>query len=351
MRRAAIGLFALLLAAAAGALYWRSRSPDLPSPPTEADLAALRAERDELQKRFRAAVIAHGEKSVAQAPKAGLMIGIPTSFTRSILEQIVTGLFDQLTLTLKNLKVHKEGEVKAKMVFAKRKVGAFVLDVQIHEVKGILRPGKPKVTFTHNRVAVELPVKLAEGRGDAEIRLQWDSKGLAAGAVCGDTDVTKPVTGGVIPQDYQLGGAFAIAASGSKITLTPDFPELAVRIFVDPSEQAWAAVDEVVKDQRKGCEIALDKVDIRAQLAKILGRGFNVKIPATIIKPIGLPAGVTQSLEVQGIKLDLKLEPTGVLVASDRLWYGADLSLGRPKKPAPSQPRQPKAKAIAPPSG
>jgi hypothetical protein len=29
-----------------------------------------------------------------------------------------------------------------------------------------------------------------------------------------------------------------------------------VRIFVDPSDQAWDIVDGVVKEQRKGCEIA-----------------------------------------------------------------------------------------------
>ena len=333
-----VAILALLAAVAGGVLYRRWRPSDLPPPPTEAQLEALRAERDELQKRLRTAVIASGEKSIAQAPQAGLMIGIPTSLTRSILDQVVTGLFQELTLTLKNLKVHKEGAVKAKMLIRKRQVGAYVLDVQIHEVQGVLRPGRPKVVFSRNRVALELPVKLAEGRGKADIRLQWDSKGLAANAVCGDVDVTKAVTGGVIPQDYELAGAFTIAASGEKIMLTPDFPELAVRLFVDPSEQAWAAVDEVVKGQRKGCEIALDKVDIKAQLAKILGRGFNVKIPPKLIRPIQLPAGVSQSLEVQGIRLDLQLRPTGVLVASDRLWYGADLSLQAGKPPA-TRPR------------
>ena len=38
-----------------------------------------------------------------QAPRGGVMIGIPTSFTRSILEQVVTRLFSEMTLTLKNL--------------------------------------------------------------------------------------------------------------------------------------------------------------------------------------------------------------------------------------------------------
>lgn len=327
-----------LLAAIAGGVvvYLRSRPSPLPPPPSEAELQALLDRRDALQKKLTDAILASGEKSIAKAPRGGVMIGIPTSFTRSILEQVVTGLFNEMTLTLKNLKVHKEGEVRVKMLVKKRTVGKYVLDVQIHQVQGVLRPGKPEVVFGRNRISVGLPVKLAEGRGNADIRLQWDSKGLAANTVCGDTDVTKAVTGGVIPQDYRLAGAFKIATSGSAITLSPDFPEpLQVRIYVDPSEQAWQAVEEVVKDQRAGCEKALEKIDIKEILGGIVGRGFNVKIPQKIIKPIRLPAGLKQSLEIQGLKLALHIKPTGMLVADDRLWYGADIVLEPGTKPAP----------------
>ncbi len=335
MKRLAFG-FVLLLAVAIGVLlYLRTRPSALPPPPTDAELQALLEKRDSLQKRLTEAVVANGEKSVAKAPRGGVMIGIPTSFTRSILEQIVTGLFDNMTLTLKNLKVHKEGQVRVKMLVAKRTVGKYVLDVRIHQVQGILKPGKPDVVFGKNRVSVSLPVKLAEGKGNADIRLQWDSKGLAANVVCGDSDVTKAVTGGVIPQDYRLSGAFTIASAGSAITLAPDFPEpLEVRIFVDPSEQAWQAVEEVVKAQRAGCEKALEKIDIKEILGTIVGRGFNVKIPQKLIKPIRLPAGLKQSLEIQGIKLALQVKPTGLLVSDDRLWYGADIALEKTKAAA-----------------
>jgi hypothetical protein len=328
VKRLALAVVLLLAGAAGGFIYLRTRPSELPPPPTDAELQALLEKRDALQKRLTEIIVAHGEKSVAQAPRGGVMVGIPTSFTRSILEQIVTGLFDEMTLTLKNLKVHKEGQVRVKMLVAKRTVGKYVLDVKIHQVQGILRPGKPDVVFGKNRVNVSLPVRLAEGKGNADIRLQWDSKGLAANVVCGDTDVTKAVTGGVIPQDYRLGGAFKIASAGSAITLSPDFPEpLQVRIFVDPSEQAWQAVEAVVKDQRAGCEKALEKIDIKEILGSIVGRGFNVKIPQKVIKPIRLPAGLKQSLEIQGIKLALQVKPTGLLVSDDRLWYGADIAL------------------------
>ena len=335
VKRLAIGA-ALIVAIAAGVVACvPSRKSSLPPPPTEAELQALLERRDALQKRLTEAIVANGEKSVARAPRGGVMIGIPTSFTRSILEQVVTGLFSEMTLTLKNLKVHKEGQVRVKMLVAKRTVGKYVLDVKIHQVQGVLRPGKPDVAFGRNRVSVSLPVRLAEGTGNADIRLLWDSKGLAANIVCGDVEVDKAVTGGVVPQDYRLAGAFKIASAGSSVTLSPDFPkELQVRIFVDPSEQAWQAVEEVMKAQRAGCEKTLEKIDMKEILGNLVGRGFNVKIPQKLIKPVRLPAGLKQSLDVQGVKLALEVKPTGLLVADDRLWYGAEVALESRKKDA-----------------
>ena len=326
------------LAAAAGAALWvYFRPAPLPPPPTAARLAALEAQRDALQARFRAAVLAHNEKSLRDAPRAGIMIGIPTSFTRSILQQVVVGLFGQTTLTLRNLKVHKEGAVKAKMLVRKRTLGKFVLDVDVHQVQGVLAPRTPTVDFGRNKIGLLLPVRLASGQGEASLRFRWDSKGLTANLTCGDVDVTRPVSGQVVPHDYEVAGSFGIAASASAIVLRPRFPDLEVRIFVDPSEEAWAVVDGVVRDRRKGCEIALNKVDVKEKLAGILGKGFNVKIPQKIFKPVILPAGISQSLQVQGLTLDLKVSSKGVLVANDRIWYGADVALS-PRRTAAASP-------------
>jgi hypothetical protein len=321
-------LVAVLVAAAAGAAFWyvRTLPPDLPPPPTPEEIAALQAKRDALGERLRAAT-SREEESLKDAPRGGIMLGIPTGFTRSIVQQVVTGLFDGMTLTLRNLKVHHEGEVKAKVVFRKKVVGAFVLDVDIQEIQGTLKPGPPELAFSTNRIGVALPVRLAEGNGRATLHFRWDSKGLAANTICGDVDTTKFVTGGVVPGDYRLEGAFVVGTRGESVTLTPEFPDLVVRIFVDPSEQAWGVVDEVVKDQRKGCEIALNKIDLKKQLAKILGKGFGVRIPQKILRPVRLPAGVTQSLEIQGVKMPVTVKFTGVLVAQDRIWYGADIQV------------------------
>lgn len=328
MNRRRLAAVAVLLVVGATLGYLALRPERLPPPPTEEDLSALVARRDALQERLRQLVVANGEKSLAVAPRGGVMIGIPTRFTSEIVAEVVSGLFDHMTLTLRNLKVHKEGEVKAKVVLVRKTVGRYVLDVAIHEVQGVLAPGRPELTFGEDSVGITLPVSLVEGTGRSDIRLQWDSKGLLANTVCGDTDVTKAVTGSVIPQDYVLKGLFRITGEGEAITLRPDFPEeLQVRIFVDPSEQAWQAVQEVVDDQRGGCRVALDKIDIKEILGGIVERGFNVKIPQKVIKPVRLPAGVRQSLELQGVHVGLEVRSTGLRVARDRLWYGADVNL------------------------
>jgi hypothetical protein len=326
-----LSLCVAALAGGLGAWLWARRALGAP-PPTRARLDGLIAERDALQASFQQKVVTRRENSLKDAPRGGVMIGLPTSLTESIIGQVVTGLFGETTLTLRDLKVHKEGEVRVKMLVRKRTLGTYVLDVQIHEVQGILRPGTPDLAFGPGRIDLKLPVRLAEGRGNAQLRFRWDSKGLAANAVCGDLDVTRSVSGGVEPKDYVVTGSFAIAASGNAITLGPRFPDLAMRVFVDPSDDAWKIVDGVIEEQRKGCEIALNKVDLKEKLGGILGKGFNVKIPQKIFKPIRLPAGVSQSLDVQGIKLALAVKPTGLLVARDRIWYGAEVAVSKTPK-------------------
>jgi hypothetical protein len=360
-RTALIALVSVATIGVGGLAVYRWRGPALPPPPTQAALEALRAERDALSVRVREAAIKAGERSLGKAPTAGIMIGIPTSFTRSIVGQVVTGLFGETTLTLKNLKVHKEGQLKAKLLIKKRTLGEYTLDMKIHQVQGLLKPGAPTLVFGTNTIDIGLPVRLAEGTGNAELNFKWDSKG-SANLVCGDTEVSRTISGGVVPQDYSVKGSFDISADKETLVLRPRFPDLAVRIFVDPSEEAWKLVEEVVKDRPKGCEIALGKVDVKEKLSGLLGKGFNVKIPQKIFKPIRLPAGVSQSLEIQGVKVALEVKPAGVLVANDRIWYGADLNLkaqrpgsppakaaaARPPSPPPAKKRSPAPPPSAP---
>jgi hypothetical protein len=300
--------------------------PPPPPPPTPGEIERLLALREGMEEQLKKRVAESGEKGLARAPRGDIMVGLSTALTRSIAEKVTTGLFGQTTIRLRNLKVHKEGEVKVKMLFSKRKVGDFVLDAKILDTRALVRPGRPSLTFHERRIGIGLPFELASGGGMVELHFYWDSKGLGANAVCGDLDVTKRVTGTVVPMRYTVQGAFGVAVDGPSLRLTPDFPELAVRLFVEPTDEAWKVVDEVMADQRGGCRKVLEKIDIRKILGKILGKGFNIKIPPKVLRPVRLPAGVEQSLSVQGVKLNLGVQTTDLLVAEDRLWYGANVS-------------------------
>ena len=117
-----------------------------------------------------------------------------------------------------------------------------------------------------------------------------------------------------------------MAVQGPALLLNPDFPELAVRLFVEPTDEAWKVVDEVIAEQRAGCRKVLEKIDIKKILGKILGKGFNIKIPPRVLRAVRLPAGLQQSLSVQGVKLNLGVQATDLRVAEDRLWYGANVT-------------------------
>jgi hypothetical protein len=340
VRRAALLVVAgLPLLAAGGVAVWLARRPSLPPPPTPAELEGLKARREELQRQLDEA-LARDDQGLGQAPKAGILIGVPTVLTRDVVQQVVGGLFAETTLTLRNLKAKVSKDVRAKMVFRKRTIGHIDLQVDIHEVQGLLKPGKPRLAFGQNRIAVTLPVRVAEGHGRATLHAFWDSRGIA-NAVCGDVEVHPEVTGTVVPADYELSGAFRFRTEGEQIVLEPDFPELAVRIYVKATEESWKVVERVVEERNAACRFALDKVDLRQRLETLLGKGFNVKIPRKILKPVRLPAGIQKSLEMQGVRLTLQLAPTALVITPDRLWYGADVRARAGPKPAAAPPPPP----------
>jgi hypothetical protein len=283
--------------------------------------------------RLRERIVAAGEEGLTRAPQGGIMIGMPTSLTRSIVEQMAAGFFKETVLTVRNVHIHKSDEVKAKVVF-RQTVGQFDLDADIIEARGLLRPGKPKLTFAKQRLLVGLPVVLAEAHGDVRIRFQWRSKGLAANLVCGDFDVTRVVSGTAVPESYTVGVAFDIATEGSAVTLRPDFAAFVVRLALQPTAEAWKTVDGLIQEQRPACQAAMNRIDIKTKLGELLKRGFDVKIPNRSVKPVRLPAGIRQSLDVQGVTLDLEVKPSGLVLNPERLWYGADIEARRPAGPA-----------------
>lgn len=306
----------------------------------KARIQALEQERRTLQ--------AHVGELIAKDPRlqgmpaTDVRVGVPTVLAETMIERVVTGFVDSVTLTLRNLKVKKTGTVK-KMIT----LGAYDLKVEINEVSGRLKTGKPKVTFGGNKVSLELPVKVASGTGNADIAFKWDGKNVS-GAVCGDMEVNQQVAGHVKPDEYAVSGALHLTATSREILASPKFPVVRINLKVDPSPESWAAVQKMLDDKGGVCGFVVDKVDIRGVLEGLVGKGFNVRLPTEKIKPMAIPVGIAPTMKVGDETVRIEVKVSNLAITKHMIWLGADVTLGGTDAPAPAVPA---AKATPRPPG
>ena len=286
----------------------------------DAELQRLQTEQDSL--RSVANEIVKNDSLVQSLPPGDAVIRIPTSFVRSVIQQVLRDVASHVTLRLGGIKAHVQKSVK-KLVT----IGQFTVDVDVQEVVGKLEPQPPNLDFTRNRIAISLPVDVNEGYGKAQIHFVWDGKNVA-GAACGDMDVTQKVSGNVIPSRYVVSGTLGLAMKQGQIVATPHFPETRVRIRVSPSKQSWAAVDSLLASKGGPCGWVLDKVNVPSILKRVTeDKGFNVKLPLANLKPFVIPAGVRDTLSVG--KKTLSIETTSNVVRIDpgAILYSANVVL------------------------
>jgi len=314
-------LVALILAVALAGGWGCARRPS----PAEvqawnAEIAALQAEQDSL--RSRAAELVAADPRIQQLPKGDVVISIPTSFLRNVIERVFADVADNATLNLGGIKAHVAKKVKKIIT-----IGEFVVDVDIHEVIAHLEPGQPKVDFGNNIVSMSLPVKVREGHGKATVHFLWNGKNVAD-LTCGDMDVTRTLTADVIPARYVVAGRLKLAITENKVVCSPVFPETRVRIKVEPTKASWAAIDSLLAEKHGVCGWVLDKVDVPTLLAGIVEeKGFNVKLPINKIRPFMLPGGVTDSVQVGDRTILVSTKMNTIRIDPDAIWYGADVAL------------------------
>lgn len=314
-RRVAALLAALTLAGGPGCRGGERASPDQ----LRAEIAALETERDALRERLQEAM--GRDPRLQGMPDNALRIGVPTSLARELVEKLVTGFADQVTLELRDLDVRKSGSVKKVVT-----LGEYALDVRIHEVRARLKAGRPDVRFGGDQVHVALPVTLASGSGRATVTFDWHGRSVG-GAVCGDLHVVQEVTGGVKPASYPVRGRLELSAGADRILARPGLPPLEVNLAVVPSAASWAAVQKVLDDQRGVCGFVLDHVDVMALVRGIVERGFSVRLPTERLRPVGLPVGLEPRLSVRGQPVALSVKVGALAITEQVIWLGADVAL------------------------
>jgi hypothetical protein len=287
----------------------------------------MRAKIQALEKEIPALRARLGERvatdpRLAGMPKTGVRVGVPTTLARTLIERVVTGFVDSVTLRLTNLKVKKSGRVKKVVT-----LGEYDLLVVISEVTGHLKTGKPRVDFGGDRVALSLPVKIASGTGNANVDFKWDGKNVS-GAVCGDMQVNQDVSGGVKPDAYEVGGALQLTATSRQIMAAPKFPTMKVNLKVEPSAESWAAVQAILDSKGGTCGFVVDKVDIRGVLEGLIGKGFNVRLPTEKVKPMAIPVGIAPTMKVRDTTVRIEVALSHLKITEHMIWLGADVKVG-----------------------
>ena len=295
---------------------WKDRAA---SDKLRGGIEALEKERDGLRGRLDALMAADPQlEGMSETP---VRVGVPTTLVRDLIERLVAGFVDQVTLELRNLKVEKSGTVKKVVT-----IGQYDLHVTVNRVTGRLKTGKPVVKFGGNRVSVALPVTVASGTGNATIRFRWNGKGIG-GALCGDLDITREVEGGVRPDRYNVSGSLVLTATAKEILAEPHFPVVKINLKVVPSPESWGAAQKVLDDKEGVCGFVLDKVDVLGFVRKIVDKGFDVRLPTEKIKPMAVPVGIEPTMEVRGQPVALGIEMGGLAITEHAIWLGAHVSV------------------------
>jgi hypothetical protein len=282
-------------------------------------VAALERERDEL--RQTRASLEVRDLRMAGMPDSRIRVMIPTTLAERLFEKFITGFADQLTLRLKNLKVHKAGTVKKVVT-----LGEYDLNVLVNQVTGRIKTGDPTVTFGDNKIGLTLPATVASGTGRATIDFKWDGKNVS-GAVCGDMDIRQVVTGNVVPDTYTIAGSFTLLAEDATVFMTPRIPPVVVNLRVKASDGSWAAVKKILDDKEGVCGFVLDRVDILGVVKNLIDKGFNVKLPTERLRPMAMPVTVDPEFSVRGRQMALKISLGGLAITKYAIWVGADVAV------------------------
>lgn len=315
-----VPLLALLWFAAMFRPKWEREDPAA----VRREIASLTVKRDSLRKLVYDA--AETSDLLDEQPPGDVVIGVPTPFVDAMVQSVVIGWFHDVDLRLPRMRVRKSGEVKARLgIFGRRTVGAYKLLVTLDDVRGQLQPGPPVLGFGGDTITLEIPVRVAGGTGNAHIVAEWDAKGIA-GPVCGDMTTSGDVTGQVRARTYVARGRIVLSAVDGAVMADPDFPDLAIRLFIDPSPASVAALDSVLATRGGVCGYAIEKSRASERIQELVGRGFRVKIPQRFFRPIRMPVAVQTSVPVQNREVALEVKPSGLAVTKSTVWFGADVS-------------------------
>ena len=321
---AAVGA-AALLAAGVAVWYW-TRPSELETliGGDPAVIARLEEEREKLRRRI--AEIVAESPMVQEIPPGNVVVGMPIVAATELVQAATTGFLDEIELVLRNIKVHKDGDIKVRKGLLSLSPGHYVLDLNVDEAHAVLKPGPPQVSFDELPLRGVASGQGGQGRGPDHARLQVGLPGPGRPVL---RRLRDPGEARGLGAAQHLSGGRCFPPRGRRGASRRFSPlpraGIVINLSVEPSEEAWKFVEKVVAERPGGCESVLKKIDLRKILSGILSKGFKVTVPSKIFKPFDLPAGLEQNVTIEGKTYALSLKPTQLKITPDVLWYGSEV--------------------------
>ena len=291
-------------------------------------LMRLNEEHRGLHDRFEALIAREALVTEAERMRGDMVLVMRAGLLKEVAQAVVRRYFDRVALDLSGIEVTKSGELKADTFLGKVTAGRWTVDLDLHHVRGMLRAREPRIELkAGNEVELDLPVLLEEGEATAALRFAWHSHGVAK-IVCKSFEITREVSGRVKPEEYPVRGSFLLATVKDTLAATPRFdPNFLVK--VDPSPESWAKVRAALEQQDDiaRCGLALDPDKVFAQLQEWVAKGFAIHLPRKLLRTVTLPAGVTESVEVEDRRLAVAVTDNALRITPEGLWYGIGIGV------------------------
>jgi hypothetical protein len=328
-RLAYVVAFAGLVSAILLALWIRRADPEATVDEVRQRIEAFKAERGRLQEELRGAL--PEDARLVGAPEGGVLIGLPSRLVEGIVSEALSGPLRNVRLLLTDVVTVERSDVIRTRRLLGGTLGKYDLFVNVQQVEAIMKPGKPKLVFGANRIAIELPVRVESGTVKAKIVFKWDGRRLA-GVVCGDLNSEHDLRATIPPLELSARGRFEVEAMGDQFVVRPVLLPLDMSFNVEPPQKTWDFLDDLIESKNVVCEAAIRKAEVGQKVKDLVARGFKFALPTDWVRSIRLPASFRNSFDVKGTSAGLAVIPKGVSITKTRIWYGAEVTLRKERK-------------------
>ena len=308
--------------------------PDLDGLSRDERVLRLHEDYRRLRARFEAVLAREPFVGETERMRGDMVLALREGFVKEVAEEAAQRYFDRVALDLSGVEVTESGEVHTDTFLGRVNAGRWTLNVTLLHLRGLLRARSPRIELKEgNEVALALAVLLEEGQGTAALRFAWKSRGVAK-IVCRNFETRQEVSGRVKPDEYPVQGSFVLAAAKDALVATPGF-DPAFRVNVELSRESWAQVRAQLEaqDDITRCGLGLDPDKVFGRLQELVRKGFIVRLPRKLLRTVTLPAGITQSVEVQGRRVGLTVTQDALRITPEGLWYGIGIRADAPGAP------------------